>query len=456
MPESLPNTDYIAPLSDLGFRSLGRMHVRHARDIEASPWSIGCETIDRAMVEFAHTGPHLGELGAKAARVQAGWARCEPVPGADYDWRWLDEIVEGCVSQGVAPWLETSYGNPVYEGGGGVGLAEGIPTSAEALAAWDRWVEAMCKRYGDRVDTWEIWNEPDIHHAMTPVEYAVFFVRTVQIIRRIQPHASIIGLALAGRLDFAETFLKYLQDNDKTELLDHVTFHFYPHNPDDQFITVDKLRNMLAECAPHVTLRQGETGAPAETQKFMAMGNFDWSPRKQAAWDLRRLLAHHGRGIAMSLFQLSDMYYSKQKGIFEGRNPKGMLCINPDKTVSHRRPAYFMAQHVFSLLDCRFPLKPLALLTAHSERRIEAYAWTLEGEMKPSLVAWWDASEPPALETPALSSVGIAADMPSDAVLLDFISGTVFELPDDFSTDQLPCSDTPFALVERQLVLNTQ
>lgn len=79
-----------------------------------------------------------------------------------YDFEWLDKIIDDALSQDVQPWLQVSYGNPIYPGGGEAALAGGIPTSEEALEAWDQWVEAMVNRYKEKVKEWEIWNEPDI------------------------------------------------------------------------------------------------------------------------------------------------------------------------------------------------------------------------------------------------------------------------------------------------------
>ena len=314
-------------LEALGLRPAGRLRPRHASEISGSPWSIGCETIDRGFVDFAQVGPHLGELGAKEVRLQAGWARCDPKADGRFEWAWLDTIVDGCVAQGVRPWLQTSYGNPAYPGGGGIGLAEGLPASEKALAAWDRWVAALADRYQDRVDTWEVWNEPDNRGLIPPEDYAAFFIRTARIIRQRQPGARMVGLSVCnpGRAgDYTEQFLVVLRQEDALDLIDDVCFHFYAHHPETHIDAGEALLTVSRPYAPHVRLRQGETGSPSKTRPFLALGQYEWSPRKQAAWNTRRMLAHHARGIPASLFQLADMYYSKEKGIHEGYNPLGL------------------------------------------------------------------------------------------------------------------------------------
>jgi hypothetical protein len=450
-----PNTANLPFLTERGFRPTARLRPRTALEIGPSSWGIGCETMDRDYVDFEHVGPHLGELGATQVRLQAGWAKCDPGDGM-YNWEWLDRIVDSSLAQGVKPWLQTSYGNPAYPGGGGIGLAQGIPVSPEALTAWDNWVRAMVERYIDRVDTWEIWNEPDLHKAMTAEEYLAFFIRTASILRSVQPRAKVVGLALANRMDFAEAFLSGLARSGKADLLSQISFHYYPHNPDDDFELVAQLASLVQKYVPHVTMRQGETGALAENNGlFLAMSTFTWSERKQAAWNLRRLLAHHSHGYPMSLFQLADMQYTNAKGAkYEGRNAKGQLCINPDMTVAYRRPSYFMAQHVFSTFDSTYPLTALDNLSVADPVRSCAYAWTKNGEAAPSLVAWWRAADAPALETPEVDRTALAPVAFRDPVLVDFMSGMVFELPEGGGAiwANLPRLDVPLAIAERSVL----
>ncbi|RRJ94236.1 hypothetical protein Ga0100231_007545 [Opitutaceae bacterium TAV4] len=452
-----PNTDLLPALVHFGWKPLARLRPRTAREIGSSPWSIGLETIDRAYVDFAPLVPHLAALGATQARVQAGWARCEPVKGDAYQWAWLDEIVDGCLAHGIRPWLQTSYGNPSYPGGGGIGLGDGLPVSPEALTAWDRWVRAMADRYNGKVDTWEIWNEP-----MLPVvsveDYTRFFIRTATLLREVQPAARILGPGLAehDEYDFTGKFLQTLALENQTRLLDELTYHFYPHNPDEQFDCVDDLARLCARHAPHVTLRQGETGAPSECSRFLALGKHDWSERKQAAWNLRRLLAHHARGIPMNLFQLADMHYVKTNGArFLGRNPKGLLCMFPDKTVAYPKPSYFAAQHVFTVFDDTFPLTRCESLTGRFLRRTSAHAWQRRNATRPSLLCWWRADAPPSLTTPDLERTGMIPHPLHDPVLIDFMSGHVFAPPPGIATGDetawltLPWAETPLALAEK-------
>lgn len=452
--DTVPGEPYqglVPMLVERGYRPVDRLRPRHAREIRASPWGVGCETCDRGYIDFDQVGPHLGALGAKSVRLQAGWAKCEPVPGEPYHWGWLDGIIDSAVEQGVRPWLQTSYGNPAYEGGGGISLAQGPPRSEAALKAWDAWIAALAARYRDRVDEWEVWNEPDHNQNMSVEEYIDLYIRTAEAIRAADPGARIAALSLCTKLDYAEAFLHGLHQRRRSDLLDELSFHFYPHNPDGAFHKVDAMIGYLGQYAPHATLRQGETGAPAETIRFLALGEFDWSPRKQAVWCLRRLLAHHAHGVPMSLFQLSDMRYEARDGADRtGHNTKGLIETRPDCSAARRRPSYFMAQHVFGQLDDAYPLRRLEHLAPDTDPAISAYAWMRRDRDSPSLVAWWRADEPPALDDGPSASLSLPAVPMRHPVLVDFMSGHVFAVPADRDPwADLPLSDSALALAER-------
>ena len=134
-------------------KHLGTLIPQNVHEIGTSRWTLGCETIDREYADFNAYKEYLPALGIRRIRLQGGWARTEKDPGI-YDFAWLDQIINDALSRGLEIWLETDYGNPAYEGGGGRTLKGGFPTSEKALAAWDKWVEAMAARYKGRVRDW--------------------------------------------------------------------------------------------------------------------------------------------------------------------------------------------------------------------------------------------------------------------------------------------------------------
>ena len=208
---------------DIPFKQIGKVKPRSSIEIASNNWSIGGETMDRDYSEYKHWKQFLGPLGAKKIRLQAGWAKCEPEKGK-YNFQWLDEIIDDVISQGLEPWLQTSYGNPIYEGGGDIYLSGGFPTSEEALEAWDNWVTQLAKRYNGRVKIWEIWNESDLNVKNTPLAYSKLFVRTAEIIRNNISDATIYALSLAdpGNTEYVKLFLDYLKKYEKMNLIDEM------------------------------------------------------------------------------------------------------------------------------------------------------------------------------------------------------------------------------------------
>ena len=95
-------------------KQIGWIATRHAKEIQSSDWSVGCETLDRDQAKFSVYREYVGELGAKHGRLQSGWAKCEKQKGV-YEFAWLDECVYGLNEQRVKPWVCLCYGNPMYK-----------------------------------------------------------------------------------------------------------------------------------------------------------------------------------------------------------------------------------------------------------------------------------------------------------------------------------------------------
>lgn len=439
---------------ETGFRTIGRLATRPAREIGASSWSIGGETLDRDFAIYANYKKYLGPLGAKAIRLQAGWAKCEKAPGV-YDWGWLDEIIDDALAQGVQPWIETSYGNPIYPDGGGTGLGAGLPKSIEALRGWDAWVKALVARYRDRVREWEVWNEPDLGHGIAAEEFAEFHLRTAAIIRAGQPHARIyaFGLANPGKTEFAETLLKLAKERGQLGLINAITIHGYPKNPDDTK-GVDRFRELAARYSPDIEIRQGETGAPSG-ETVGALRDVPWTELKQAKWDLRRMLAHHGKDVPFNLFTLCELKYAQAS--MRGMNRKGLLRCNDDMTVIGPKPAYFAAQRVFSIFDDSLVRAADFTFSAAPEAKLAAFCYRRKTSGAPVITAWLSGAPPADANEITPVDLTLADVTFSEPVFADLLSGEVHEIPRErwsqrdgaVTFKQLPLYDAPIVIAEK-------
>ena len=410
---------------------IGHIRPRSALEIASSGWSVGCETLDRDFADYDSYKPYLGPLGAKAIRVQTGWAKCEKKPG-EYDFAWLDAVVDDARAQGVQPWLELSYGNPIYPGGGGTNLGAALPSSPEALAAWDNWVRAMILHFRDRVWEWEIWNEPDLGifipsmgEKITGEEYARFYIRTAEIIRALQPQSRLYGIAWAHVEEFVTEFMDCL--GAKRHLLDAITVHGYPPIPEDTY-SITAMRRL----APGIEVRQGETGAPSAPSDFGAMCEQTWTELTQAKWNLRRMLVHYAEGIAYNIFTLSDLnYYGKM-------NCKGLLRANPDNTIAGPKLAYGAVQNLLAIFDDR--LQRCAGEDIAGPAVFHAYRRKDTGAKV--VAAWLGGEVPKDDNTPVPTNLPLTGF--TEPVFVDLLTGNVSDLP-----DPLPLYDSPILIADK-------
>lgn len=411
------------------WKEIGQLKTRDAKDIRASTWSIGGETLDRDYTDYQSYKTYLGPLGAKRIRLQGGWSKCEKIKGV-YDFAWLDAVITDAASRGVAPWVELSYGNPIYEGGGEAKLMGRIPTSPEALVAWDNWVRAMVTRYKNQVPEWEIWNEPDGNPLNTGAEMGVFYIRTARVIKSVQPEARLIALGMAGvtKLPFLTEFFDVLKRENALDLVDILTYHGYSPNPDESYPKIEKMRELVWTYNSKVVFMQGENGAPSlpKGKTVGAMTNLDWSELTQAKWDLRRMLGDHGRGISTNLFTISDIHYAAGDHMV-GINSKGLLETNPDKTIKRPKLAYQAAQHVFSLFDDQLETLLQTKPTVSGET-VNAFAYRHKKNGGSLVTLWSKEARPAETYDPKPTTLTVEGQF-TQPVFVDLITGKVYEIP---------------------------
>ena len=438
-----------------GFPLIGKLATRSALEIKSSSWSIGGETLDRDFGVYANYKKFLGRLGAKAIRLQCGWAKCEQTPGV-YEFAWLDEVVKDALAQGVQPWLEVSYGNKLYPEGGGTGLGGALPRSPQALTAWENWVRAVVRRYRDRVKEWEVWNEPDLGPSPAE-EYAEFFIRTAEVIRGEQPQARIYALALAHKVRYAELFLERVHQRDKLALIDGITIHSYPNNPDDTR-NIDELRALIARHGQPIAVRQGETGATSKFQENFALKKLPMTETTQAKWNLRRMLAHHGKDVPVNLFTMIDLHY--RWGGKLDMNYKGLLASREDRTVAYAKPAYFAAQNVFAVFDDSLSRLADFPFTVKATNKLALYAYQQKATGKQAVTIWLSGAMPSDSNATTPLDITLARGEFTEPVYADLRTGAVYSIPKanwshaggGVVLRQIPIYDSPILIAEKEVL----
>ena len=450
--------DRVASPLRVNMKCIGTIAPRSVKEIHGSNWTLGCETLDRDFANFEEYRRFLAPLGIKRIRLQAGWAKCEREKGI-YDFAWLDGIVDYALANGIAPMLETDYGNPIYPGGGGWDLGAGFPTSDEALAAWDAWVDAMAKHFKGRVRDWAMWNEPDIgENKKTPEAIAAFNIRTAKVIRRNLPDARIAGLSLANSdPKFFEQCLKAM--GEEVKLFDSMIYHGYEPAPETSYANVERLKQVLAKYSPDAILWQGENGCPSEMATVFALPNISWSEYSQAKWDMRRMLGDLGHDVRSSVFTICDFNH-------KGReiNLKGLLRANENKEVIAVKRAYYAVQNVVAVFDDTL-VRVKDSSFASKDLSISAYEYRKDSGER--LFVFWTHGRDRALERPGDSfetrpAVFKCRGEPlKDPVWVDLLTGRVYEFPKKdmlvhsagITFVNVPVYDSPCLLAERLVVL---
>ena len=325
------------------FPKVGQIDVSDADNNTRSRWSVGTEGLDRNYATFSKYKEYLGPLGVCWARFQSGWAKCEQKKGV-YDFAWLDECVDGAIQQGVKPWLSLSYGNPLYCKGGAT-LKSTVWTDEPTMKAWRNYVRATVRHYGDKVMTYEVWNEPDGQKANTPAIMAELLINTAEVVRKENPKAKIYALGLASpNINFAKGVLDILKERNKLHLIDKVSFHAYYPNPDNSTSSIIAFRNMVRSYSKDLDVVQGESGCPSTYEFGSAMKYNEWDEYKQVKWDLRRMANDFAMNIPSSIFSLVDLQYPYMQQSF------GLVRVNLMHEPQYKRPSYYAVQHFTRLL----------------------------------------------------------------------------------------------------------
>jgi len=427
-------------------KQIGWLRTKHASEIKSSPWSVGCETLDRDYAKFSVYKDYVGELGAKHARLQSGWAKCEKQKGV-YDFAWLDSCVYGLLEQGVRPWICLCYGNPLYNSQ--IVLGAEIFTAEETMSAWCRYVEATVSHYKNAVTDWEIWNEP--RHSASPEAYSNLLIRTSESIRKAQPDATILGFTVHGFtpgivLKFPAAVLEILKTKGKLDIVDYVTYHPYTPNPDDCYPMVEELRQLIHSYNPKFKLYQGESGCPS-------MGNNRnkkelWTEYSQVKWNLRRLAGDWSRNIPSSVFTIIDLKYP------DHLQSLGLIRSNDAHEFLYKRPTFYGVQHLFNFFDSS--VKSLGEIKVETNTQRTMHVTGFRKKNKDGLIIWYNDKTPDSNLKWDLVNMTICDIRFKDPVYVELVTGKVYEIDrknwqksgKGTAFTNLPVWDSPVLLVE--------
>lgn len=462
-------------------KKLGYIAPQRSENISAAPWG----------VEFNALPPHINypvseinmetlgaeidaklekaaELGIKWARVSVSWTSVED-QNRQLEWEFLDKVISGLKQRNIEPYICINGGHPVY--------TKNLPPTVnqEGLEAWVRMTEAMVQRYKDQVRYWEIWNEPNYESFWKPKPDPAAYVQLVQqgakAIKAVQPDAVIIGGSMA-RLD--EPYAKDLFALGIAEYIDVLTYHPYDEFPEatakkrqvsvqtpvwylPSSHQVQELQQLIADSGKKIQLWQGECGYPSAGHSKGWTGSGPWGENIQAKWLLRRALTDLSSGMGVSAYFILEEY--KMGG---GLNSKGLLKLNTGK----EKPAYRAYQSLTSLIDdtctlkhdtkANFMLMDQGVFYGMEPEDIKTLSLS-KSDGQDVFFYWlpWRSQE---LMNPAQASLTLQGVTVKDPVLLDLLTGEVYQLPvkaagsKELQLEELPVFDYPVAVLSRNSI----
>lgn len=450
-----------------GLRAISRIAPRRSLEIAASPLSIGFETLDREMFDPERTYPHLARLGVKWARVHTGWCRTELKRG-EYDFAWLDKVVDALRALGIQPWFCVGFGNRLYTPQAAFPSAVGwIATGTpEGQEAWLRYVARLAERYRGRVRHFEIWNEPNGKSFWRPLQpdprlYTEFVKLTAPVIRRAVSDAVIIGGAVAG---METKFFQGCLEAGLGEWIDKASFHSYRTIPEKFYAEdIKQWRKLIARHHPGIGLWHGEVGAASQPGGAGGRADYAWTETRQAKFLLRRFIFDLKlKTELISYFHTVDLVnYGGADGPTGKTNFKGLLRGDYSP-----KPAYFAYQCLCALFDTEtasadlpITFSPSPGTTAPPLGEIVSAGFTRRGR---ALFAYWHPAGPE-MERPD-GRIDLELACPPGAqltspVLIDPLSGEVFALEqaertrDRWRIPNAPLADHPLLITDHTIAL---
>ena len=467
--------DRVQTTLDPGLKRIGTIKPRGAREVGRSNLAIGCEMLDRDYGDFEQFKAYIEPLGIKRIRLQAGWAKTEKVKGV-YDFSWLDRIVDYLNEREMDVLMETSYGNPIYPGGGGASLSDGMPHGDVGLAAWDAWINSLASHYKDRVRDWSTWNEPSNGNVNSPEQTADNNIRTAEIIKHHIPDARIAGLVISSpTVRYAEPYMKVLAERGKTDLFHWIIYHNYSLNPDSIYPRVEEFRKVIHKYAPRMKIWQGESGATSDRHYSSGLSSAKWaSELTQCKWNARRMIGDLGHGIESLLFTFYDPAYDQPERYTRFIDPlwirtredrfmkrMGLIKCNEDGKVLKVKPSYYTVQNIASVFDATLEPDLNFTCDVQCEKDTAAYLFRKK-DGQGTVLAFWDCSnhpDNPNTTIPARIELdGVTFEHP---VWVDMVTGAIYELPEDrIVTDDgktilrdIPVYDAPALIADRNVVI---
>ncbi len=214
---------------------LGMQEVHFSMISEVNSW--GFADLDEAKELF----DYMDDLKISIFRYTIFWTSAELYTKNNFVWTRHDELINYLTGKGIKLTLTLFGDHYLYDPLG----SSPYPDNSVA-GYWDAWlsyIEKSVTKYKDKVDRWEIWNEPDFSTGTTgvfwkptvdAVNFSEMIKATSQKIKSIQPDATIV---MGGVTNFSgyRSFLESCFDKGILDYIDEIGVHLYRSNPEGPF-----------------------------------------------------------------------------------------------------------------------------------------------------------------------------------------------------------------------------
>ena len=458
----------------LQLKKVGKVSSKSSKDIKYSKIGLGFEKLDRGVFDPEKAYDKVASCGVKWARIQSGWQRTEKEKGV-YDFDWIDSIVDNFLLRGIEPWICLCYGNSLYtESAREVFGAVGCPPifTDEEKKAWANYVKAVVERYKNKVNYFEIWNEPDgLHcwkHGVNPKEFGEFTIATARAIKEVNPEAKVIG-GVMGWDSLA--FLNTAFATGMGDYLDFISFHEYTHDERRVFDKVNIFKTLAKSYNPKIELIQGESGSQSRSGGNGALRTGAWTEAIQAKQLARHTIADLITDVHFtSYFSCMDMIEAltlKVNDMYYDYAYFGVLGASFDENGRstgeyYEKPSYYTLQNICSIFseDYNVCTIPAFIRSQYSGRKYDnqpdGFDLTRGGFERKNgkAFAYWYPSN--IMTTSYESSITIEFATQYDKFqIIDVMDGTIYDIPDSmveklsdgvYKINELPVKDTPLLL----------
>jgi hypothetical protein len=230
---------------------LAGVNVAQAQEVEFG----ACVHLALNRSDAASVTAALQKGGFASFRDDVFWSAIEQKPAElnfPPNFEQLDRAVTAMHASGGRPLLILDYGNPFYDHGG-------LVVSPQATEAFERYVRFVVRHFGRRVEQYEVWNEWSGGFGSVPkvpagdaAAYARLLERTYRTIKAENPHATVVGGAVAGTDGaWSDAFFKAggLRYLDAFSVHSYTLFHLHS-NPEVAIKFLDYIHQSMQAAEP--------------------------------------------------------------------------------------------------------------------------------------------------------------------------------------------------------------